>query len=300
VTDNAGNVSEVYTQVIAIIDRIPPIVENLPSIVVTVDPGVCSTKVKYPEIKVFDDCIEKIELKSGLGKDGEFPLGTTMETWEVTDKSGNTATVYFAVNVKTYNEAPAIDQVKDLNIPKYTKEYEVELTGIDPTGGCGVQEIVSITAEAANKQLISEAQVVYEKGKSTGKLLLKIVDKAEGESVVKVTVKDNGGTANTGADTRVMTFNVKIDRPTAVSDLSKVFEAKVYPNPSYGTVNIEITGDVASTIRIIDVTGAEVYRQTGVRGSLMNLDISRNIAGLYFVEISNAKQTVVKKLVLKN
>jgi hypothetical protein len=117
---------------------------------------------------------------------------------------------------------------------------------------------------------------------------------------VKVTVKDNGGTANTGADTRVMTFNVKIDRPTAVSDLSKVFEAKVYPNPSYGTVNIEITGDVASTIRIIDVTGAEVYRQTGVRGSLMNLDISRNIAGLYFVEISNAKQTVVKKLVLKN
>ena len=129
--------------------------------------------------------------------------------------------------------------------------------------------------------MISEAQVIYEKGKSTGKLLLKIVDKAEGESVVKVTVKDNGGTANAGADTRVMTFNVKIDRPTAVNDLSKSFDAKVYPNPSYGTVNIEITGDVASTIRIIDVTGAEVYRQTGVRGSLKNLDISRNVAGLY-------------------
>ncbi|HCY42707.1 MAG TPA: hypothetical protein DHV48_15375 [Prolixibacteraceae bacterium] len=300
VTDHSGNVSNEYTQVITLVDRIIPKIQELPSIVLTVAPGVCETKINYPEIKVFDDCIGKLELKSGLGKDGLFPVGTTMETWEVTDQSGNTATAYFAVTVKSYNEAPKVDLIDDQSVAKYTKEVEVPLSGIDPTSGCTLQEIVSITAEADDKLLISEVLVDYSKGSTTGKLILKIADKAEGETMIRVTVKDNGGVENGGSDTRIMTFMVKIDRPTGLTDLSQNMAAEVYPNPSHGKVNVVVTGALTSTVRIVSVAGVEVYKNTRVTDSVLNVDLSKSLAGIYFVEISDGKQSIVKKLILRN
>ena len=111
---------------------------------------------------------------------------------------------------KTYNDQPIIDQVKDFSVYKNSKQVEVSLSGIDPVSGCKPQEIVSLTATADNSSLVNVISVSYIKGSSTGRLVLTIADNLEGESLIRVTLKDNGGVANGGIDTREMTFKLKV------------------------------------------------------------------------------------------
>jgi GH25 family lysozyme M1 (1,4-beta-N-acetylmuramidase) len=81
--------------------------------------------------------------------------------------------------------------------------------------------------------------------------------------------------------------------------LSQSFNAKVYPNPSSGRVNVEVTGSANTTVRIFNVTGIDVYKKTNLVDFPIHIDLSDNISGMYFVEISNKKQTILKKLILK-
>jgi len=138
--------------------------------------------------------------------------GTYTNTWTAKDTYGNISSVYTQVITinKTYNDQPKIGQVKDFSVYKNSKQVEVSLSGIDPTSGCTVQDIVSVIAVADNGSLITEASVDYTKGSSTGKLVLKIADNMEGESIIRVTVKDNGGVENGASDTKEMTFKIKV------------------------------------------------------------------------------------------
>lgn len=298
VTDSRGN-RNVYTQTITVADRTAPVVEVWPSVQFTVPAGVCETEITYPEFKIIDTCIEKTELISGLGKNGKFPLGTTNETWKVTDQSGNYSFIKFAVTVYTPNIAPGIDQVSDLVVLKNSKQVEIPLSGIDPRSGCQHQEILSVTAEAENTELIREVRVEYEQGASTGKLILKIADNSIGESEIRVRVKDNGGTNNNGSDTKKMIFTLKVEPVTGVIHLTNDFDVKVYPNPCFGKVNIEVSGDVSSTLRIYSITGAEVYNKEISSDLSFDVDLSNNLAGIYFVEIRNAQGAITKKLILR-
>ncbi|MBV5348624.1 T9SS type A sorting domain-containing protein, partial [bacterium] len=138
--------------------------------------------------------------------------GTYTNTWTAKDSYGNISIVFKQVItiVKTFNDQPKIDQVQDFSVYKNSKQVEVSLSGIDPASNCTPQEIASLIASADNSLLITEILVNYTKGNSTGKLVLKIADNLLGESLIRVTLQDNGGVANGAIDTQEMTFKVKI------------------------------------------------------------------------------------------
>ena len=138
--------------------------------------------------------------------------GTYTNTWTAKDSYGNISSVYTQVITldKKYNDQPIIDQVKDFSVYKNSKSVEVSLSGIDPVSGCKPQEIVSLTATADNSSLVNVISVSYINGSSTGRLVLKIADNLEGESLIRVTLKDNGGSENGGSDTSEMTFKLKV------------------------------------------------------------------------------------------
>ena len=295
VTDSKGNISNVYTQVITLVDRTAPFVQKIPSIQFSVVPGVCETTIAFPDFIITDACIDKVELIAGLGKDGLFPLGTTMETWKVTDKSGNSTLINFAVTITTYNVAPLIDQVKDLTFAKNSKEAEIILTGIDPTGGCKAQEIVSITAEADNKTIIPEIAVDYSTGKSKGKLILKITDDTEGESVIRVTVKDNGGIENGGSDTKVMTFKVKIARTYGAQAYARDLRVNVYPNPTHGIVTIDdMQPDENTNISVYSINGALIINKISKK-TIDQIDLSNIISGTYLLKVNTQIIKIIKE-----
>lgn len=107
-TDASGNTSECSFTVTVTENEDPEITCPL-FIAVDNDPGECSAVVNYTAPEGTDNCPGAMtELTSGLGSGGTFPIGTSVETYTVTDASGNTAECSFEVTVND-TEAPVFD-----------------------------------------------------------------------------------------------------------------------------------------------------------------------------------------------
>ena len=208
-----------------------------------------------------------------------------------------TGASYTITNTK--NLAPIVDQPVNLTVLKNSKEVTVTLTGINPISNCIAQEIQTIIATADNKILIPEILVDYTKGQSTAKLKLKIADGLIGETMIRLSLKDNGGTENGGIDTKEVSFNIKVESLVGINNLTQNFDVRVYPNPSVGLVKIETSGFNKPFIRIFNAIGAEVYMKTNMIDPIQTVDLSGNTPGIYFIEISDKENIITKKLILK-
>lgn len=84
VIDPSGNDASCKAM-ITVLDTIKPVITPVANLTVTVEPGVCTSKINYPQIIVKDNCGVLLERTTGLGADGMFPLGTTTETWKASN-----------------------------------------------------------------------------------------------------------------------------------------------------------------------------------------------------------------------
>ncbi len=131
-TDAAGN-SATCTFDITISEDTDPEITCPSDIVVDTDPGACDAVVTYTPPTGTDNCPNPSTiLIAGLGPGATFPIGTTTETYEVTDEAGNTATCSFTVTVED-NEAPVIDCPSDIIVPADPGLCETTVTFSDPT-----------------------------------------------------------------------------------------------------------------------------------------------------------------------
>src|SRR6185295_9509036 len=106
VTDASGNTASCSFTVTVTDNELPTITCNSP-ISVNNDPGVCGAVVSYSNSST-DNCSgQTIAQTAGLASGSLFPIGTTTNSFTVTDASGNTASCSFNVTV-TDNELPTI------------------------------------------------------------------------------------------------------------------------------------------------------------------------------------------------
>ena len=107
VTDAAGRIAS-CTFTIEVIDDIDPVIICPGDIIVSNDPGICSAVVNYVAPVGTDNCPGPITTQiAGLPSGSTFPAGTTVNTFLVTDVSGNTAQCSFNVIVND-TELPVI------------------------------------------------------------------------------------------------------------------------------------------------------------------------------------------------
>jgi len=115
-TDLAGN-SSTCSFTITVEENIPPQITCPADITVSTDPGTCEAVVSYTAPVGTDNCPgATTALTSGIGSGGTFPIGTTVETYTVTDLSGNTASCSFNVIVEDA-ELPVISCPADITVP---------------------------------------------------------------------------------------------------------------------------------------------------------------------------------------
>ncbi|MBK6527433.1 MAG: HYR domain-containing protein, partial [Crocinitomicaceae bacterium] len=106
VTDASGNTATCSFNVTVNDTELPTITCNAP-ITVSNDAGVCGAVVTYTNTST-DNCPgQVITQTAGLASGSVFPIGTTTNTFVVTDASGNTATCSFNVTVND-TELPTI------------------------------------------------------------------------------------------------------------------------------------------------------------------------------------------------
>ena len=125
----------------------------------------------------------------------------------------------FTVTVTGVNDAPGMDAINPLVIDEDSGLTTVNLTGINigPTTGPTNEapQSLTIAATSNNPGLVPNPTVTYTSANPTGTLSFTPVLNANGSAIISVTVTDNGGTANGGVNSSVLTFAVTVN---AVND----------------------------------------------------------------------------------
>ncbi|WP_114317104.1 HYR domain-containing protein, partial [Winogradskyella tangerina] len=114
VTDAAGNTTS-CSFTVTVIDNEDPTITCPANITVNNDSGVCGADVNY-NVPFADNCPgSTIAQTAGIASGGTFPIGTTTNSFTVTDAAGNTTSCSFTVTVID-NEDPTITCPSDIVI----------------------------------------------------------------------------------------------------------------------------------------------------------------------------------------
>ncbi|MEM6345238.1 MAG: HYR domain-containing protein [Bacteroidota bacterium] len=131
-TDAAGNTTDCFFTVTVIDNEDPTIVCSIP-VLQTADPGVCGANVTFSAPVTADNCPgEGVSLISGIPNGGFFPVGTTTNTYRVTDASGNTADCSFTITI-TDDEDPVVTCPADIVQSNDAGVCEANVTVPNPT-----------------------------------------------------------------------------------------------------------------------------------------------------------------------
>ncbi|HUX95815.1 MAG TPA: HYR domain-containing protein, partial [Bacteroidales bacterium] len=107
VTDNAG-MSSTCNSTVTVVDNLAPSLTCPSNYNVNTDPGICGAVINYVTPVGTDNCSGSITIQTaGLPSGSTFPVGTTTNTFQVTDGSGNVTTCSFTITVAD-NEGPVI------------------------------------------------------------------------------------------------------------------------------------------------------------------------------------------------
>lgn len=189
VADSTGN-EGTCKAVVNINDPNAPVFEALSDITVELERGDCETSVDYPEIVATDGCEVTLTLLEGLGADGSFPVGTTVEKWEAKDLAGNADTLTFSVVVTTQT-VPVIDAIEDVTVDIDVELVEVALTGIADLS-CLIDGL-SVTASTEDDTIINSLNVDYENLAATGMLTVVLETGVTGSATITLTLENSVG-----------------------------------------------------------------------------------------------------------
>lgn len=102
--------------------------------------------------------------------------------------------------------------------------------------------------------------------------------------------------------TEVLQEEIQAPQDIIIDNSLKVEQWKAYPNPAFGTLNVEFqTEALPTTVSIIDATGRSVYRETMNQFDgyyNQQIDLSDITPGNYYLQIRQGDQFVTEKIVI--
>ncbi|MCD4788666.1 MAG: PKD domain-containing protein, partial [Bacteroidales bacterium] len=97
-------------------------------------------------------------------------------------------------------------------------------------------------------------------------------------------------------------FEVLCEICTGMDELSGSNGIHIFPNPSNGEFTVEFSNNIGKTeITIMNMLNEIVYESKTeiVAGKLINIDLSGNSAGVYFVKIKSDKSGLLRKIIIR-
>ena len=152
--------------------------------------------------------------------------GTATITVTVTDDGGtanggdDSKTRTFTITVGSVNDQPTLNAIADETVNEDAAEQTVALGGIG-SGAANESQTLTVTASSSNTALIPNPTVVYTSPNAGGSLKYTPVADQNGTATITVTVKDSGGTANGGVDTRTRSFTITVNSVNDVPSFTK-------------------------------------------------------------------------------
>jgi len=198
-----------------------------------------------------------------------------------------------SITTLTHSEAnapPVYDQLGSQEIALSDGDKNVTITGINYGEDANPQLVTNVTATSSNAA-IANVSVIYSPNAATAEL--KITPVALGTSIITVTIKDDGGTANGGIDSTQLTFTVNVKTVVGLSELSKS-EIVLYPNPAKSEIALKnISPEEVYSVAILNMNGQLLKEIKAYDGGMINVEDLD--AGIYFVRIVQ-KNSVINAL----
>jgi len=263
-------------QIITVLDTTDPVITCPANIAVNNDTGVCEAIVNYTAPSVSDNCGGVTTSQTaGLGSGSSFPVGTTTNTFEVTDACGNTATCSFDVTVNDV-EDPTINCPADQTV----------MTG---AGNMYIVPDYFGTGAATATDNCTDPVVITTQSPAAGTQL------TVGVYTVTLTAEDEYGNIAS------CTFELTVELPLGVNDNSGLRTLLMYPNPGTDYVilsnpkNLEL-----QDLSIYDIAGRLIISHNlNNMGTERSIDISELQSTIYLVLIRGTVGQITKQLVKK-
>ena len=261
-------------QIITVLDTIDPVITCPVNITVNNDAGVCEAVVNYTAPSVSDNCGGVTASQTaGLASGSSFPVGTTTNTFEVTDACGNTASCSFDVTVND-TEDPIIVCPAD----------QIVMTG---AGNMYVIPDYFGTGAATATDNCTDPVVITTQSPAAGTQL------AVGVYTVTLTAEDDSG--NIGS----CTFELTVELPLGMNDNSGLSTLLLYPNPGADYMilsnpeNLEL-----QDLSIYDISGRLIKTLYLLNmGAERSIDISKLQSTIYLVLIRGTRGQITKQFI---
>jgi HYR domain/Secretion system C-terminal sorting domain len=274
-TDQCTNTAT-CVQIITVVDTNDPMITCPANITVNNDAGVCEAVVNYTAPSVSDNCGGVTASQTaGLASGSSFPVGTTTNTFEVTDACGNTATCSFDVTVNDV-EDPTITCPADQTV----------MTG---AGNMYVVPDYIGTGAATVTDNCTDPVVITTQSPTGGTQL------PVGVYTVTLTAEDDS--SNIGN----CTFELTVELPLGMNDNSGLGTLLLYPNPGTDHVilsnpeNLEL-----DDLSIYDISGRLIKTlKLYEMGTEISIDISELQSTIYLVLIRGTQGQITKQLLKK-
>ena len=143
-TISNGNCTSSTDDVVISRDITNPVINCPANINTNSSAGLCGTNVTY-NVTASDACGATVSAVSAIGSGGFFPVGTTTESWQATDPSGNVANCSFSVIVSDF-EDPIIVCPSDINVTSTTANCSANITYTPPVGTDNCAVTTALTA----------------------------------------------------------------------------------------------------------------------------------------------------------
>jgi hypothetical protein len=278
VTDAVGNTAST-TFTVTVTDTELPTIAKLANISKSNDSGKCGAIVTYATPVGTDNCSGSTTLQiAGLPSGTEYPLGTTTNTFQVTDAAGNIATSTFTVTV-TDTELPTIICTGNIIQKKEGKLHGVAVTYTLPVGNDNCTGFIITQTEGL------PSGSVFPVGVTTN--TFKIVD-ASGNTVS-------------------CSFTVTVVQAITPnnSNANPVLTVVAYPNPATDLINITVKTDApkSMTLKLYDIFGMSVGAPIEISGTTTENTIQINVSnfkrGVYVYTLSAENKVLFTDKIIK-
>jgi hypothetical protein len=90
------------------------------------------------------------------------------------------------------------------------------------------------------------------------------------------------------------------ENPTVFANIDNntIAAVQVYPNPSNGVFTVSNNDAIEATVSVVDVIGRVVFVAAPSNENIQ-VDLSQELPGIYFVQVVRAGITTVEKVIIK-
>jgi hypothetical protein len=315
VSDTAGNEANCQTTILVNIGISPPIIDEIPDLTINEDNSAsitlsgisggnqCETwKVSVGAAGSNTDLVEGLSvnyLPFATVATLDIVLvpdqsGTDIIVVEVTDTLGNISTESFTLTVNPVNDPPTLILALEDQLMDAGDTLTVPVNKLDGSTFSDIDDNSLVYASSIENGALPD-WITESENEDIYNLIFTPSFADTGCFTIIVEASDPAGETVTDTfETCVMSV-VGIDK----LDYNK-FEIKLYPNPSKGTVNIDLTNPPTGEIELLvtDISGSRILQKTFQSNEKIIFDLSRHISGSYLIILRINEQRIVRKLIL--